>query len=161
MSHSNVRNIESLEAFHAGMIRLSSGWEQAIQEVRMMVHRAEEHFASERPAYWRQQTRLAERERNEARDDLVVKRSTIRAKDRPAATEAVKRLRVAEARLRICEEKQREAKKWALEIKRQCDELRGPMANVAEHCEALLPTAAAELRQLIEQLKLYAEKSDL
>ncbi|WP_146512892.1 hypothetical protein [Rubripirellula amarantea] len=160
VSSSNVRNIESLEAFQAGLIRLSSDWEQAIQEVRMMVHRAEEYFSSDRPAYWRRQTQLAERELTQAKDDLVVKRSAPRAEDRPAATEAVKRVKLAEARLRLCEAKKRAAKKWSLEVKQQCDDLLGPIADVAEHCEVLLPSAAAELRQLIEQLKLYADKSD-
>jgi hypothetical protein len=34
----------------------------------------------------------------------------------------------------------------------------GPLADVLEHCEVLLPTAATELASLIEQLRAYAEQ---
>lgn len=158
MSTSNVRNIESLEAFHAGLLRLATEWDQTLQEARMMVQRAESYFAQDRPAYWRHQTQLAERELNEARDNLLQKRAAIRPGDRPAATEAAKRVHLAERRLRQCEAQQRQAKTWAIEIAQQCDQLAGPLAGVIEHCEVVLPTAAMELRGLIEQLRLYAEQ---
>lgn len=159
MSTSNVRNIESLEAFHGGLIRLSEDWDKTLQEVRMMVNRAESYFAQDRPAYWRRQQKLAERELTEAKDRLAEKRSAIRAEDRPPATEEAKRVSRAEQRLRECEAKLRETKAWALEISQQCDGLLGPLADVLEHCEVLLPTAATELRTLIEQLRAYAEQS--
>jgi hypothetical protein len=109
VSTSNVRNIESLQAFHGGLIRLSENWDQTLQEVRMIVHRAEAYFSQDRPANWRQQTRLAERELTESKDNLAQKRASIRPEDRPAATEAAKRARVAEQRSRECEKKQRQS----------------------------------------------------
>ena len=60
--------------------------------------------------------------------------------------------------MRECQAKQRLAKSWAIEMSQQCDELLGPLADVLEHCEVLLPTAADELRTLIEHLRIYAEK---
>ena len=57
-----------------------------------------------------------------------------------------------------CESKTKQAKSWALAISQQCDELLGPMADVVEHCEVLLPTAADQLRTLIDQLRLYADQ---
>jgi hypothetical protein len=158
VSTSNVRNIESLQAFHGGLIRLSENWDQTLQEVRMIVHRAEAYFSQDRPAYWRQQTRLAERELTESKDNLAQKRASIRPEDRPAATEAAKRVRVAEQRSRECEKKHRKAKTLAIEISQRCDDLLGPLADVLEHCEVLLPTAATELGTLIEQLRAYAEQ---
>ena len=123
-----------------------------------MVQRAEVYFAQDRPRYWRRQTQLAERELTEARDNLAQKRAAIRPGDRPAATEAAKRVRTCEARLRDCQEKQRLAKAMAIEISQQCDEVLGPLADVVEHCEVLLPTAADELRTLIEHLRTYADQ---
>lgn len=159
MSASNVRSIESLENFHAGLIRLSGDWEKTIQEVRMMVHRAEEYFSQDRPKHWRHQTQLAERRLGEAKDQLAQKRAAVRAVDRPAATEAAMRVELAERRLRHCQAKSREAKAWSLQIAKSCSDVLGPLADVAEHCEVLLPTAATELRGLIEQLKFYADKT--
>lgn len=159
MSSSNVRSIESLQAFHGGLVELSESWDQTLQEIRMLVQRADVYFSQERPTYWRNQTRLAERELNEAKDNLAQKRAAARASDRPAATEAVKRVRIAEQRLRDCEAKQRLAKTLSIEISKQCDDLLGPLADVIEHCEVLLPTAASELATLIDQLRTYAEQA--
>ncbi len=158
MSTSNVRNIESLEAFHAGMVNLASDWDKTLQEVRMIVHRAESYFSQERPAYWRRQLQLAERELSEAKDSLAQKRAAIRPGDRPAASEAAKRVRTAEQRVRECESKVRATKAWSIEISQQCDALLGPLADVVQHCEVLLPTAANELRVLIDQLRAYTEQ---
>ena len=158
MSASNVRNIESLELFQASLVRLASDWDKTFQEIRMVVQRADSYFNTDLPAYWRRQTQLAERELSEAKDNLSTKRSAARASDRPAATEAVKRVQIAEKRVRTCHAKRREAKHWALEMSKQCDDLLGPLADVMEHSEVLLPNAAKELSTLIEQLKAYAEQ---
>lgn len=160
MSTSNVRNIETLATFHGGLIRLSGDWDKVLQEMRMMVHRTEDYFTHTRPAYWRDQIRLAERELNEAKDNLSMKRSAARAEDRPAATEARQRVAKSERRLRLCQAKEKEAKSWALVITQQCDEVLGPLADVSEHCDSLLPRAAQELASLIEQLRIYAEQAD-
>jgi hypothetical protein len=156
MSSSDVRSIESLERFHAGLLRLSSEWQNTLEEVRAQVQRADEYFSMDRPAYWRQQLRLAERELNEAKDQLAQKRAAIRPGDRPPATEAAQRVQRMERRVRECMEKQRKCRAWGLEISRQCNALLGPLADVVEHCEVLLPAAANELRSLIEQLRKYA-----
>ncbi len=140
-------------------MRLSSDWQKSLEEVRMLVQRAEEYFATDRPAYWRQQLQLAERELNEARDNLAQKRAAFRPGDRPAATEATRRVQSAEQRLRECQQKHRDCRAWSLEISQQCDSLLGPLADVMEHCEVLLPAAARELRTLIDQLRLYAEQN--
>ncbi len=159
MSTSNVRNIDSLEHFHGQLVRLSSDWDKTLQEIRALVHRAEEHFSRDRPAYWRRQLQLAERELTEARDNLSQKQSAARAQDRPSATEAIKRVRIAERRAKDCESKLRLAKSLSIEIGQACDGVLGPLAEVTEHCEVVLPVAARQLRTLIDQLRLYAEQS--
>ena len=107
----------------------------------------------------RQQSRVAERELTEAKDNLSQKQSAARPGDRPAATEAVKRVRLAEQRSRECEAKLRLAKTISIDIGQACDDLLGPLADVTEHCEVVLPTAARHLQSLIDQLRAYAEQS--
>lgn len=124
----------------------------------MTIHRADEYFSQDMPGYWRRQLQLAERELTEAKDRLQQKQSAARPGDRVPATEAAKQVQTAQARVRQCEAKMKQAKSWALDISQRCDELLGPMADVIEHCEVLLPTAADELRKMIEQLRLYAEQ---
>lgn len=158
MSTSNVRSIESLEELRVAMFDLASQWDGACGEVRQVIHRVLEHFREERPAYWRHQTRLAERELAEAKDNLSRMRAEIRPGDAPPATEAAQRVILAERRLRLCEEKMRLAKKWSIDISGRCDELLGPLANVAEQCQTSLPGAAVDLGRLIDQLRLYADQ---
>lgn len=160
MSSSNVRSIDALEAFHSQLVRLSNDWDKSLQEIRALVHRADDHFSHDRVSYWRRQLQFAERELTEARDNLSRKRSAPRAQDRPSATEETKRVRIAEKRARNCESKIRLAKSLSIEIGQACDAVLGPLAEVAEHCEVVLPTAARQLRVLIDQLRLYAEQSE-
>jgi len=124
----------------------------------MLVQRADAHFSEDRPRYWKQQTHIAERELNEAKDNLAQKRAAARPGDRPPATEASRRVQKMEGRLRDCQLKQKQAKAWSIEISHQCDQLLGPLADVAEHCELLLPAAANELRKMITELEKYAEQ---
>lgn len=125
----------------------------------MLVQRAETHFSEDRPRYWKHQTQLAERALNEAKDNLAQKRAATRPADRPAATEASRQVQKMERRLRDCELKQKQAKAWSIEISHQCDQLLGPLADVVEHCELLLPAAANELRQMITELEKYTEQA--
>ena len=124
----------------------------------MLVQRAASHFSEDRPRYWKQQTQLAERALNEAKESLAQKRAATRPGDRPTATEALSKVHQMELRLQHCELKRKQAKAWSIEISHQCDQLLGPLADVAEHCEFLLPAAANELRQMITELEKYTEQ---
>lgn len=124
----------------------------------MLIHRAEAYFSEDRPGYWQHQTLTAERKLNEAKNRLAEKQAATRPGDRPPATEASMLVGKMEQRLRDCHLKQEQAKSWAIEISHQCDQLLGPLADVAEHCEVLLPAAANELRHMITELRKYAEQ---
>lgn len=124
----------------------------------MLIQRAKLHFNEDLPRYWKQQTVLAERALNEAKDKLAQKRAAARVVDRQSATEASRLVEKMERRLRHCELKQKQAKAWSIEISHQSDQLLGPLADVAEHCELLLPAAANELRRMITELEKYAEQ---
>lgn len=157
MSASNVRSVEALETFQAGIVKLASEWDLAAQEICTLMHRVEQHFDQERPAYWRRQTQLAERELASARDQLASLRFEMRPGQSQPATEAAQRVVRAEQRLKLCQDKERRAKVWAIEIAQQADALLGPLADVTEHCQVVLPEAARELRLLIDRLRIYTE----
>ncbi len=160
MAKSNVRSIDALADFHAGVVKLSHNWEKVLQELRMSIQRAEQHFSDERPRYWRRQLQLAERELTEAKDNLSQKRAAVRSEDRPMATEAVQRVNAAKRRLDLCREKQRLAKSVAIEMVNECNKMMGPLADVIEHSDVILPGAANELKKIITQLRDYAEQAD-
>lgn len=160
MSTSNVRSIESLAAFRSGMLKLSGNWDKTLQELRVSIERVDQYFSDERPRYWRRQVQLAERELTESKDNLSQKQASVRSSDKVSATEAVQRVNKAKRRLDDCRNKQRKAKAIALEMSQQCDSLLGPLADVAEHCEVVLPKAAHELQKLVDHLRSYAEQAD-
>ena len=161
MSTSDVRNIDSLQRFREGILGLADSWEKTLQEIRLSVHRANQYFGDEVPRYWRHQTELAERELTEAKDDLQQKQSAARAGDRVSALEAQKRLSKAKQRLDRCRERVRTAKAVSIEIRQQCDEILGPLADMTEHSDNLLPAAAAKLGTLLDSLRRYSDSSGL
>ncbi len=161
MSTSDVRNIETLEGLRNGLLGLSDDWETVLQEIRLTVHRAQDYFSNRVPTYWRAQTQLAERELTEAKDYLSQKMAAARSSDRPSAIEAKKRVSLAQQRLNLCREKTRIAKTLAVEIKQQCDDMLGPLADMNEHCDTILPAAAGELKSLLRVLHDYMDGSGL
>ena len=161
MSTSDVRNIDSIQRFREGILGLADSWEKTLQEIRLSVHRANQYFGDDVPRYWRHQTELAERELTEAKDNLQQKQSAARAGDRVSALEAQKRVSKAKKRLDLCRERVRAARAIAIEIRQQCDELLGPLADMTEHSDNLLPAAAAKLGTLLESLHRYADSSGL
>lgn len=161
MSTSDVRNIDSLQRFRGGLLGMADSWEKTLQEIRISIQRADQYFGDEVPRYWRHQTELAERELTEAKDQLQQKQAAARAGDRVSALEAQKRVESAKNRLDLCRDRQRTAKSLAIEIKHQCDEMLGPLADMTEHSDNLLPAAANKLGTLLEWLHRYADSSGL
>jgi hypothetical protein len=161
MSTSDVRNIDSLQRLRTGIVGMADSWDKILQEIRISIHRADQYFGDEVPRYWRHQTEMAERELNEAQDSLQQKQSAARAGDRVSALEAQKRVSRAKERLGVCRQRQRTAKSLAIEIRHQCDEMLGPLADLTEHSENLLPAAANKLGILLDSLRRYADSSGL
>lgn len=161
MSTSDVRNIESLELLRSGILNLGDNWEKTLQEIRLAVHRADQYYSDTVPRYWRRQVELAEREMTQALDQLQQKQSAARASDRVSALEAQKRVATAKARLKLCREKQATAKRLKIEIGRLCDQMLGPLADMTEHSDNLLPAAASDLGHLLARLHEYTDASQL
>ncbi|MCO8123894.1 hypothetical protein NHH03_19265 [Stieleria sp. TO1_6] len=161
MSTSDVRNIDSLQRLRAGILTTADSWDKTLQEVRVVIHRAEEYYGDTVPSYWRQQAELADQELTAAQDHLHQKQSTASNSDSIVATDARKRVQRAKDRLRLCQEKKRLAKSLSIEIKHQCDEMLGPLADLTEHSNNLLPAAAIDLAALVDSLHRYAESAGI
>ena len=161
MSTSDVRNIDALKRFRSGLFVLSDKWNATTAEIRLFTHRVNEYFGTTVPAYWKNQTTIAERLLNEAHDALQQKQGAARAADRTSASEAQKRVRLAKERLRLCRQRQQAAKAIAIDMAQRCDDLLAPLADVAEHSDNYLPAAAEQLGTLIEMLLRYADASGL
>jgi len=161
MSASNVTNIEALETLHRGLLEFTEEVRNTLEELKSFTHKTDEAFSHQYPAYWRQQIISAEQKLNEAKDQLAAKTGAARPEDPPPATEERKRVRIAEQRLHLCQEKLQRTREWSLKISTECDQLLGPLSDVLDHCDSLLPQASGELRNLISQLRAYAEQNDI
>ncbi len=159
MSTSDVRNIDALEDLRVGILKMADSWVKSLQEIRIAIHRAEDHFTNQVPKHWRHETQLAERELTESLDNLQQKQSAARASDRVSALEAQKRVRRAKDRLNLCRERARTAKAVSIEIKHQCDEILGPLADMADQSDNQLPAAAIQLGGFLDALRRYSESS--
>jgi phage shock protein A len=153
----DVRKIEALESFRGSLVNYSADLNRTAEELKALVRRIEQFYESEQPAYWKHERHLAERELTEARDTLSRLRAAIRPEDRPAATEAAKRVKTCEARLRLCDQRIGLCRQWKINIKQKVDELLGPISDLVQHGEVLLPSAAVELNSLIDQLRRYTD----
>lgn len=158
MESSDVRSIESLRLLRNAVGELSNDWTIALQQIKSSMHRTQEHFLTIMPAYWKQQTRIAEQKLAEAQDNLSRQHGTSASGQAPAVTEAKQRVQAAKRRLNLCEEKFRLASKIAIQFDYACQELAGPIAEVVAHASVTLPNAAGDLAVLTGHLDRYAER---
>jgi hypothetical protein len=156
MSTSDVRSIDSLIRLRHTLVSLAGDWTDCLHQIKNAARRIEERFSVDLPAYWKHQAELAQRAVAESLDNLSRLQSTSTGVS-TGATEA--RIRVAKARRRLtfCLEKEKRSRQLALAVERACQELNGPIAEVAMHSETNLPAAAAELARMIDHLSRYAE----
>ncbi|MCC9657715.1 hypothetical protein [Rhodopirellula halodulae] len=157
MTHSDVRDIDSLDQLRLAVERLADRLTLSSQALHATIHRVEEHFSIEQPAYWREQIRRAERELTAAQDQLSRKRSTVRSGDRVPATEEFKIVARWKTRLRFCQDRERLARRVAIELNQECEKVRGPIAALVEQGEVSLPKAAQRLLSLIDRLRAYQD----
>jgi len=152
MSTSDVRSIDSLIRLRQTLISLSGDWADCLHQIKYAARRIAERFSVEMPAYWKHQVAIAER----SLDNLSRLQSTSAGVSLRAA-EARMRVAKVRRRLALCQQKEKRARQLALAVGQACEELNGPVAEVAMHAEVNLPAAAAELARLIDHLSRYAE----
>ncbi len=159
MATSDVRSIDSLRNLKAGLVELAHQWDGSLQQIKVSLHRIEEHFSVERPAYWKKEVRKAEQTLTEAMDNLSSQQGNASDGNGPALSEARQRVQIAKRRLEWCEEKLRAAKRIAIQVDRICQEVAGPIADVSSHVEVSLPRAASTLAEWVGHLDRYTETS--
>jgi len=155
MDTSDVRSIDSLRDLKASLVLFASDSDNSVQQIRSSLHRVAEHFSVTMPAYWKQQTRIAEQKLSESLDNLSNQRGSSSQSASPSASDAKQRVDLATRRLKLCEEKQRLAHTVAIQFGHIQHTLAGPIAEVAAQATDILPAAAIHLATLIDHLDQY------
>lgn len=153
----HVRDLDALRDFRAALIRFSEEVVGALQSMQMELQRGFEWIEHDRPAYWTAQTRRAFDRLAAARTALTVCRTRTVAGNKPACIEEKIAVEQAQARLRLCQEKVPEVKRWIVRLHHDADEFRGRMAGLRRLLDFELPQALAQLDRQIAALEAYAE----
>ncbi|WP_153557253.1 hypothetical protein [Roseimaritima sediminicola] len=156
---SDVRDIDVLSRLLGGLAALSQGLHDTVQELRVTLAAVDHWIGVDAPAYWRQQTRAAQQDLNAALEHLQQQQSTTRPGDRPPATEAKKRVRLAKRRLQLCEDKQLACRRQRLRIEHVLQAMAGPLTEIDELAAGDLPRVQAELRSMIDVLQRYQQSA--
>jgi len=155
MSRSDVRDIDSLGDLRRALTRLAERLAIEGQQLRHQLHRAQQHFETDVPAYWAAELKRAERGLIEAQDRLSRKRAAARPGDTVPATDEQKEVARWKTRRRTCQEKQAVSRRVRVEMQQTIERTHGPVADLVEQAEVVLPTAAERLKQLIDRLEAY------
>jgi hypothetical protein len=155
----NVQSIDALRELRGATLTLAKSFGDLSFDLTTEVTRSMEWIHEIAPQYWRHQLQLAERRLSEALDNLASMQATVGGRDKPAATEAKKRVRMLKQRVTLCHERFQEIKKWSAEFERASNLMVTTCANLQQQSETELPKAAAKLATWIRALDVYAESS--
>lgn len=155
-SNADVRSLERLQEFlersEAFRVQLLKELENLRVELRRLTHWIE----GEATSYWEEQVRKSQRHLMECQDALVRCMSYVRESERRPCTEEKKRLRRAEARRALCEQKLKLVRSAATFWEREITKVGAKLQRCSDLGEAEMMVAVHHLRAQIENLAAYA-----
>lgn len=153
--HAQVRSVDAIEAFRGALARFEQRVEDALDTLRAELQRAADWLEHDRPAYWKEQSRLAAEVVQQAKIDLERCLMYPVADERPSCREERANLDQAKARLEYCREKTERVKHWKRELHHELFEYEGRVGHLRRMLEADLPLARARLQQVVPRLDAY------
>lgn len=156
-SSSHVQSIADLAQLRVATLELASDLHSLAYDLKIEIQRATDWITTEAPRYWRGELQRAEREFREAQDALAAMQATVGGRDKPAATEAKKRVAILKQRVQLCDAKLRDCKGAAFEVSRAAAGLFTCAAGIEGLCESDLSLASARLERWILALHRYSE----
>jgi hypothetical protein len=154
-SSANVQSFDAVIAVRASLVAFGDQVEQALSMVDLEMRRLLDWLEHDRPRFWRTQLRMA-------RDEVTAARAALHrclmypiGDERPSCREEKATLKLAEARLRHCEEKAERLKHWTREIRHEMFEYDGRIRQLTELVEYDAPQAIGILTKLLTHLEEY------
>ena len=153
--HAQVRSVDAIEAFRGALARFEQRVQDALETLHSEIRRAADWLEHDRPAYWKEQTRLAADAVQQAKIDLERCLMYPVADERPSCREERADLERAQARLEYCREKTERVKHWKRELHHELFEYEGRVGQLRRLIETDLPLARARLQQIVRRLDAY------
>lgn len=151
-----VRNLESLERFRAGLLEFIHDGANALAEADSEVDRMQIWLERDQKIHWQHEHRRRSEEVARAKSALYRKQVTVSSKDRPpSAVDEKKALQKAQARLDEAEQKLRRIKHWSVALGQEAARYKAATAALGSVFERDLPLSAELLKRAITALEQY------
>jgi len=151
----NVQSLEAIEAVRTSLASFADELVQSLSAIDIEMRRALDWLEHDRPRFWKAQVRSATDGVTEARAALHRALMYPIADERPSCHEERAALKVAEARLTYCQEKQERLRHWTREIRHEMFEYEGRIAQMKEVVELDVPHAIGMINKLLARLHEY------
>jgi exonuclease VII large subunit len=150
-----VRSVDVIEAFRGALARFEQRVQDALETLSGETRRAADWLEHERPAHWKEQTRLADDALQQAK--LELHRCLMYPVDgeRPSCREERANLKKAQTRVDYCHEKTERVKHWKRQLHHELFEYEGRIGHLRRMLETDLPRARIRLQQIVRRLDAY------
>lgn len=151
----HVHSIEAIEHFRAALARFEQRAQDALETLGAELRRATDWVEHDRPAYWREQTRLANDKVHQAKIDLERCLMLPVADERPSCREERGKLKKAQQRVDYCHDKSDRVRHWNRQLQHELFEYEGRVGHLKRLVEVEIPAAQAKLKQILRRLEGY------
>lgn len=150
-----VQSVEAIESFGAAIAQFEQRAQDALEILSGELRRALEWLEHERPAYWKEQRRIASDKIHQAKRDLERCLAFPVADERPSCREERAILKRSRTRLEQCREKSERTQHWNRQLHHELLEYQGRVGALKRMLETELPAARAQLQQIVRRLDAY------
>jgi len=127
----------------------------ALTELSAEMRRAQEWLEHDRPAFWKNQTRLAMDKAHEAQQALNRCLMFPVADERPSCYEERAMVKKAQTRLAYCQQKMERVRQWQQTWRHEQFEYEGRISQLVKMVEIEVPQAIGVLNKILRQLEDY------
>jgi hypothetical protein len=155
MSSANVRSLDALRRFRAGLLSFAAASDEGLTALNMELRRGMEWLLEEQPSFWSCEQRRLSDEVLEARVALSRCRGMALPGEVAACSEQKQALEKALTRLRHAEDKAKATKLWGRVVEHEAHEWQARTTQFAGILERELPRAISFIDRAIVSLEAY------
>ncbi len=152
---SQVQSVEAVDAFRSALAKFELRSQSALEALTAELRRAIAWIEYDCPAYWKQQTKLAEDQVHQLKLDLERCLIFPVAGERPSCREERSVLKKGQQRLEHCCAQSERVKHWKRNLQHELFEYQGRVGELQRMLETDLPAARVTLQQIVRRLDEY------
>ena len=150
-----VHSSDAIEAVKMALVSFVNQVGDALTELSAEMRRAQEWLEHDRPAFWKNQTRLAMDKVHEAQQALNRCLMFPVADERPSCYEERAMVKKTQARLAYCQQKMERVRHWQQTWRHEQFEYEGRISQLVKLVEIEVPESIGVLNKILRQLEDY------